>query len=165
MVRTPGQGGGYGASLLWLLPGVFVSAIAVSYIICVATFRPSSAPATPVAASIMLLPPIEPRASVMTAGPPMLPFETNGPSLSAATSISTLTKTLQRPFHVEAGGYQDRGPAEVAARYLQRRGYAVHVVQGPPYTVRVGGFLDRATANRLATTLRSSGFNAVLSYP
>jgi len=165
MGRTPTQGAGYAASLFWLLSAVFVSAIAVSYMICVATFRPAAAPVTPLAASIMPLPPLGPRASLMTAGPPTLPYQTTGPSMSAPISITTLTRAGWRRFHVEAGGYHDRGPAESVATYLRRRGYAVHIIQGPPYIVRVGGFLDRATADRLATALRASGFNAVLTNP
>lgn len=161
MVRAPRQGEGRcPATFLWLLPAVFVSAIAMSYIICVATFQPSSARATPVAPSILPLSRIEPSASLMTAGPQTLLFGIAADlSTSAAGTTIPSPNTALRRFHV-AGEYQDRAPAEAAAAYLRRRGYAVHIVPGQPYGVRVGGFLDRATADRLATALRSFGLDA-----
>jgi phage replication-related protein YjqB (UPF0714/DUF867 family) len=46
---------------------------------------------------------------------------------------------------------------------LRARGYAVTIVEGPPYRVWVGGYLDRSTAERLAANLTAAGFEVTLS--
>ena len=66
-------------------------------------------------------------------------------------------------FHVQAGVFDDRVLAEVLVRQLRNRGYAVTIIEGPPYRVWVGGYFDRATAERLVGNLRSAGFDATLT--
>ena len=66
-------------------------------------------------------------------------------------------------FHVQAGSFGDRDGAESLVRQLRDHGYAVTLVEGPPYRVWVGGYLDRATAERLAANLQAAGFDASLT--
>ncbi len=66
-------------------------------------------------------------------------------------------------FHIQAGVFGDRDHAGSLVKQLRDRGYAVTLVEGPPYRVWVGGFLDRATAERLAANLQAAGFEATLT--
>jgi cell division septation protein DedD len=53
--------------------------------------------------------------------------------------------------------------ADALVRRLQAAGYvATASSQGDVYRVFVGGYFDWKTADRLATTLRKAGFEAVL---
>jgi phage replication-related protein YjqB (UPF0714/DUF867 family) len=64
---------------------------------------------------------------------------------------------------VEVGSFDDRGAADTRVTELRARGYAVTLVEGPPYRVWVGGYLDRSTAERLAANLTAAGFEVTLS--
>jgi phage replication-related protein YjqB (UPF0714/DUF867 family) len=66
-------------------------------------------------------------------------------------------------FHIQAGAFGDRDSAASLVKQLRDHGYAVTLVEGPPYRVWVGGYLDRATAERLASNLQSAGFDATLT--
>jgi cell division septation protein DedD len=66
-------------------------------------------------------------------------------------------------FHVQAGAFDDRDSAASLVKQLRDHGYAVTLVEGPPYRVWVGGYLDRATADRLAANLNQAGFEATLT--
>jgi cell division protein FtsN len=78
----------------------------------------------------------------------------------------TTTPEIPSPpsrFHVEVGSFDDRGAADTRVTELRARGYAVTLVEGPPYRVWVGGYLDRSTAERLAANLTAAGFEVTLS--
>jgi cell division protein FtsN len=66
-------------------------------------------------------------------------------------------------FHVQVGSFDERQNAAALALRLKSLGYAVTLVEGPPYRVWVGGYLDRDTAQRLAGNLEQAGFPAVLT--
>lgn len=66
-------------------------------------------------------------------------------------------------FHVQAGVFGDRDNAATLVKQLRDRGYAVTLVEGPPFRVWVGGYLDRATADRLAANLQAAGFEATVT--
>jgi phage replication-related protein YjqB (UPF0714/DUF867 family) len=61
------------------------------------------------------------------------------------------------------GSFGDRDSAASLVRQLRDRGYAVTLVEGPPYRIWVGGYLDQATAERLAANLQAAGFEASLT--
>lgn len=63
---------------------------------------------------------------------------------------------------MQAGAFVTRQNADALALKLRSLGYAVTVVEGPPFRVWVGGYLDRATAEQLAQHLGDAGFDAVL---
>jgi cell division septation protein DedD len=78
----------------------------------------------------------------------------------------TATPTIPAPpsrFHVQVGSFENRGGAMSLVQQLRDRGYAVTLVEGPPYRVWVGGYLDRATAERLAANLQAAGFEVTLT--
>jgi phage replication-related protein YjqB (UPF0714/DUF867 family) len=53
--------------------------------------------------------------------------------------------------------------ADALVRRLQAAGYvATASSEGDGYRVFAGGYFDRGTAERLATTLRKAGFEAIL---
>ncbi len=64
---------------------------------------------------------------------------------------------------MQVGSFADRQNAEALALRAKSLGYAVALVEGPPFRVWIGGYLDRATAERLAENLRAAGFEAVLT--
>jgi len=66
-------------------------------------------------------------------------------------------------FHVQVGAFDARQNAEALVLRLRALGYAVTLVDGPPYRVWVGGYVDQPTALRLADILGKAGFDAVLT--
>jgi len=67
---------------------------------------------------------------------------------------------------VQAGAFNIRENAQALVRQLRASGYTVTLVEsdeGPRYRVRVGGDLDRPAAERLAATLRATGFEAIVT--
>ncbi|HLW60884.1 MAG TPA: SPOR domain-containing protein [bacterium] len=82
------------------------------------------------------------------------------------TGLPSVTPAIPEPpsrFHVQVGSFDDRTNAEALVTQLRARGYAVTLVEGPPYRVWVGGYLDRGTAERLAANLQAAGFDVTLS--
>jgi len=66
-------------------------------------------------------------------------------------------------FHVQVGMFKVQAEADALVRRLQAAGYvATASAAGDGYRVFVGGYFDRQIADRLATTLRKAGFQAVL---
>ena len=113
--------------------------------------QPAPSPAAPVA----------PGASPEPAPPAgIVPAQPGG---QAGPSVTPPIPEPPSRFHVQAGVFDDRVLAEVLVRQLRNRGYAVAIIEGPPYRVWVGGYFDRATAERLAGNLRSAGFDATLT--
>jgi len=86
-----------------------------------------------------------------------------GTTPGAGPTTSPSIPELPSRFHVQAGAFDDRGNAEALMARLRARGFAVTLVEGPPYRVWVGGYLDRSTAERLSGNLRAAGFEATLS--
>ncbi len=90
------------------------------------------------------------------------PSPTGTPPVGGPTAAPPIPGPPSR-FHVQAGVFGDRDGADALVRQLRDRGYAVTLVEGPPYRVWVGGYLDRATAERLAVNLQAAGFEASLT--
>ncbi len=115
--------------------------------------------------------PGEPPTTSVPASPeppaPQTPATPPGPGpTTPAVPGPTTTPAIPAPpsrFHVQAGSFDDRGAAASLVQQLRDRGYAVTLVEGPPYRVWVGGYLDRATADRLAANLQAAGFEATLT--
>lgn len=110
---------------------------------------PSATPPEPPAGDLELVP----------AGPeiPVAPVKGGGPTTTPEIPA------LPSRFHVQVGSFDDRGNAETRVAELRARGYAVTLVEGPPYRIWVGGYLDRSTAERLAANLTAAGFDVTLS--
>ena len=105
--------------------------------------------------------PVPPGGSPESAPPGgIVPTQQGGP---AGPSVTPPIPELPSRFHVQAGVFDDRVLAEVLVRQLRARGYAVTIIDGPPYRVWVGGYFDRATAERLAGNLRAAGFDVTLT--
>jgi len=66
-------------------------------------------------------------------------------------------------FHVQVGAFDTRQNAAALALRLRSLGYAVTLVEGPPYRVWVGGYVDGTTAQALADNLDKAGFPAILT--
>jgi len=112
-------------------------------------------------------PPLSPAAPPPPAAVPepapsvvIVPNQAGGP---VGPSVTPPIPEPPSRFHVQAGVFDDRVLAEVLVRQLRTRGYAVTIVEGPPYRVWVGGYFDRGTAERLAGNLRAAGFDATLT--
>jgi cell division septation protein DedD len=87
------------------------------------------------------------------------------PSPSVHKQSSTASPAIPAPpsrFRVQAGAFNDRNSAVSLVTRLRDSGYAVTLVEGPPYRVWVGGYLDRTTAEHLAANLQTAGFDAAL---
>lgn len=108
-------------------------------------------PATPPAAAPSPQPAPQPIAPASP--PPALPGPTATPAIPGPPSR----------FHVQVGSFADRGGATSLVQQLRDRGYAVTLVEGPPYRVWVGGYLDQATAEKLVANLQAAGFEATLT--
>jgi len=61
------------------------------------------------------------------------------------------------------GVFAERQNADALVLRLQSLGYAVRLVEGPPFRVWVGGYVDRGTAGQLAQNLHDAGFDAILT--
>ncbi len=85
------------------------------------------------------------------------------PSKSSVPAPTSVVPGPVERFHVQLGSFEERADANVLFVTLRDRGYAAHLVGGPPYVVRVGGYLDEPTAKRLAATLRAAGFEPTLN--
>jgi cell division septation protein DedD len=90
------------------------------------------------------------------------PSPTGPPLAGGPTAVPPIPGPPSR-FHVQAGSFTDRDGAVALVRQLRDRGYAVTLVEGPPYRIWVGGYLDRATAERLAANLQAEGFETSLT--
>jgi len=84
------------------------------------------------------------------------------PPVGGPTAAPPIPEPPSR-FHIQAGSFGNRDGAVSLVQQLRDRGYAVTLVEGPPYRVWVGGYLDRATAERLAANLQAAGFDATLT--
>ena len=91
------------------------------------------------------------------APPPAAPPRVSGP-----TAVPAIPGPPIR-FHVQVGSFADRDGATSLVQQLRDHGFAVTLVEGPPYRVWVGGYLDRTTAERLAANLKSAGYDATLT--
>jgi cell division septation protein DedD len=121
------------------------------------TPAPSPAPAATPAPGPSPAGPAQPAAPTT----PPLPAPFTNPD--TGPSVSPDIPEPPTRFHVQAGVFNDRDGAAALVRQLRDRGYAVTLVEGPPYRVWVGGYLDRLTAERLAANLLAAGFNAALT--
>jgi hypothetical protein len=65
-------------------------------------------------------------------------------------------------FHVQAGAFRTRAYAEDLVQRLQAHGYTVTLTEGLLIRVRVGNSMSRGAGERLATELRSKGFDAII---
>jgi cell division septation protein DedD len=90
------------------------------------------------------------------------PSSTGTPPVGGPTAAPPIPGPPLR-FHIQVGSFGDRDGAVSLVRQLRDRGYAVTLVEGPPYRVWVGGYLDRTTAERLAANLQAEGFEASLT--
>lgn len=104
-----------------------------------------------------------------TAPAPVAPQESSAPPARSPNPVgSGPTSTPEVPqlpsrFHIQIGSFAERQDADALALRVKSLGYAVAVVDGPPFRVWVGGYLDRATAEKLAQTLQTAGFEATLT--
>jgi len=121
--------------------------------------------------ALLPLPQTEPPASPGPAQPPAVDVQP-APAVSAPPPVMTpgggptTSPPIPEPpsrFHVQVGAFDDRGNAGAMVDRLRARGYAVTLVEGPPYRVWVGGYLDRSTAERLSAHLKAAGFEVTLS--
>ena len=100
-------------------------------------------------------PPSGPQGDVSPpSAPPVVPPRGSGP-----TAVPAIPGPPIR-FHVQVGSFADRDSATSLVQQLRDHGFAVTLVEGPPYRVWVGGFRDRTTAERLAANLKSAGYDA-----
>lgn len=90
------------------------------------------------------------------------PSPTGTPFVTGPTAAPPIPGPPSR-FHVQVGSFGDRDSAASLVRQLRDRGYAVTLVEGPPYRIWVGGYLDQTTAERLAANLQAAGFEASLT--
>jgi cell division protein FtsN len=121
---------------------------------------PQGAPPSP---EVSPAPPASPSVDVQQVPPPSAP-QVVTPSVPGPTVSPPIPEPPSR-FHIQAGAFGDRDSAVSLVKQLRDRGYAVTLVEGPPYRVWVGGYLDRATAERLAANLQAAGFDATLTTP
>lgn len=103
-----------------------------------------------------------PSPAAPAAGAQQPPPASSPPPPFAPTATPTIPAPPSR-FHVQAGSFDNRDGAASLVKQLRDRGYAVTLVEGPPYRVWVGGYLDRATAERLAANLQAAGVDATLT--
>ncbi len=141
--------------------------------------QPSSAPASPAPSpadqsgsgeSPQGPPPGSAASPAPGAGPSgnLQPIAVPSPSPNGTPPVGgpTATPPIPEPpsrFHIQAGSFGNRDGAVSLVQQLRDRGYAVTLVEGPPFRVWVGGYLDRATAERLAANLQAAGFDATLT--
>jgi len=85
------------------------------------------------------------------------------PASPAASVPPSAVPPAPSRFHVQVGVFAERQNADALLLRLRSLGYAVTLVEGPPYRVWVGGYIDRGTAVRLAQNLHTAGFDAVLT--
>lgn len=95
-----------------------------------------------------------------------LPMALAEPAVATSSSgvsrtISVVPEPIER-FHIQLGSFAEQAEARALFLALRDRGYAAHLIGGPPYVVWVGGYLDEFTAKRLEATLRIAGFEPTL---
>jgi len=137
---------------------------------------PSSPPAPQAAAPVPVTPasPDAATAAPGASGAPPAPQQAPGSAASGAATPaaggtgaasaggSGVPAEVSR-FHVQVGAFDTRQNAAALALRLRSLGYAVTLVEGPPYRVWVGGYVDGTTAQALADNLDKAGFPAILT--